>query len=87
MKINTNIIVKQVGNEYMVISDINSQTDYTHVTTLNEAAAFLIQNSNEDFSEDDWVSLLINRYNVNETVAKEDVSSLILTLKEAKIIV
>ena len=61
--------------------------DYTQAVSLNDSAAYLIENvRDEDFTYEDWVDLLTERYDVSKELAAADVESLILMLQEANVI-
>ena len=61
--------------------------DYTQAVSLNDSAAYLIESvRGKDFTLEDWVELLTDRYEVSGEQARADVELLIQMLKEAEII-
>ena len=61
--------------------------DYTQAVSLNDSAAYLIERvRGKDFTLEDWVELLTDRYEVSGEQARADVELLIQMLKEAEII-
>ena len=55
--------------------------------SLNDSAAYLIESvRGKDFTLEDWVELLTDRYEVSGEQARADVELLIQMLKEAEII-
>ena len=55
--------------------------------SLNDSAAYLIESvRGKDFTLEDWVELLTDRYEVSREQARADVELLIQMLKEAEII-
>ena len=55
--------------------------------SLNDSAAYLIEQvQGRDFTARDWVELLTERYDVDQTQAAEDVEQLIHMLLKAEII-
>ena len=61
--------------------------DYTQAVSLNDSAAYLIESvRGKDFTLEDWVELLTDRYEVSREQARADVELLIQMLKEAEII-
>ena len=61
--------------------------DYTQAVSLNDSAAYLIESvRGKDFTLEDWVDLLTDRYEVSGEPARADVELLIQMLKEAEII-
>lgn len=61
--------------------------DYTQAVSLNDSAAYLIESvRGKDFTLEDWVELLTDRYEVSGEQARADVELLTQMLKEAEII-
>lgn len=78
MKLKENLNVRKIGDEYMMVSDSGSGLDYTRVISLNESAAYLVQEVNQkEFTKEQWITLLMNKYNVDEEQATADVQLLI----------
>lgn len=78
MKLKENLTVRKIGDEYMMVSDSGSGLDYTRVISLNESAAYLVQEVNQkEFTKEEWIALLMDKYNVDEEQATADVQLLI----------
>ncbi len=78
MKLKENLNVRKIGDEYMMVSDSGSGLDYTRVISLNESAAYLVEEVNQkEFTKEQWITLLMNKYNVDEEQATADVQLLI----------
>lgn len=78
MKIKDNLSVRKIGNEYMIVSDSDAGLDYTRVISLNETAAYLVEEvGKREFTKDEWIELLMNKYDVEREVAQADVQLLI----------
>lgn len=61
--------------------------DYTQAVSLNDSAAYLIEQvRDEDFTLEDWVDLLTERYDVSREQASADIELLVQMLKEANVI-
>ena len=61
--------------------------DYTQAGSLNDSAAYLIEQvRDEDFTQEDWVDLLTERYDVSREQASADIELLVQMLKEANVI-
>lgn len=61
--------------------------DYTQAVSLNDSAAYLIEQvRDEDFTQGDWVDLLTERYDVSREQASADIELLVQMLKEANVI-
>ncbi len=78
MKLKENLTIRKIGDEYMMVSESTSGLDYTRVISLNKTAAYLVQEvQQKDFTKEDWVALLIDKYNVDKEKAEADVQALI----------
>ena len=61
--------------------------DYTQAVSLNDSATYLIEQvRDEDFTQEDWVDLLTERYDVSREQASADIELLVQMLKEANVI-
>ncbi len=88
MRLKENFTIRKVGDEYMMISDSGSSLDYTRVISLNSTAAYLIEETKqEDFTNEVWIALLTEKYDVEEDIAKSDVDLLIKKLIKEDLII
>ena len=87
MRIKDQISLRKIANEYIMIVGSGDSLDYTQAVSLNDSAAYLIESvRGKDFTLEDWVELLTDRYEVSGEQARADVELLIQMLKEAEII-
>ena len=87
MRIKDQISLRKIADEYIMIVGTEDSLDYTQAVSLNDSAAYLIESvRDEDFTAEDWVDLLTERYEVSREQATADVESLIRMLQEAKVI-
>ena len=78
MKLNDNLTVRKIGDEYMMVSDSGMGLDYTRVISLNKSAAYLVQEvQQKNFTKEEWVEMLIDKYEVDKERAETDVQTLI----------
>lgn len=78
MKLKDNLTIRKIGDEYMIVSESGSGLDYTRVISLNETAAYLVQEVHQkEFTQGQWVDLLMVKYKVDEDRAKLDVQMLV----------
>lgn len=78
MKLKENLTVRKIGDEYMMVSDSDAGLDYTRVISLNESAAYLVQEvGQKEFTKEEWVTLLMDKYSVDRDTAEADVQALI----------
>ncbi len=78
MKLKDNLTIRKIGDEYMIVSESGSGLDYTRVISLNKTAAYLVQEvQQKNFTKEEWVEMLINKYDVDKEKAETDVQALI----------
>lgn len=77
MKLREDLILRHVGEDYIIVEPGQDQIDMSRVYTLNETAAWLWEQlQGKDFQLADVTSLLLDRYEVDETTATEDAEKL-----------
>lgn len=88
MKLRENLTLRQIGGEYLMISNSQIGLDYTNVIKLSDSAAYLIERTgNNEFTIDTWVDYILEKYEVERHVAAADVQILIDTLVKEGIVV
>ena len=74
MRIKDQISLRKIADEYIMIVGSEDSLDYTQAVSLNDSAAYLIEQvRDEDFTQEDWVDLA-------------DIELLVQMLKEANVI-
>lgn len=74
MRLKENYFIRKIGDEFLMISHHDSTIDFTRAITLNASAAFLIAiTGHQTFSCEEWVTLLVEKYEIDRTVAEADV--------------
>lgn len=87
MHLKPNLQIRKIGNEHLVMEESELGVNYSKVISLNESAAYLINaTSDKDFTEQEWINLLLQRYDVSENQAGLDVQNLIASLKKENLI-
>ena len=87
MRIKDQISLRKIADEYIMIVGSEDSLDYTQAVSLNDTAAYLIEQvRDEDFTQEDWVDLLTERYDVSREQASADIELLVQMLKEANVI-
>ena len=83
MKLKDNLTIRKIGDEYMMVSESGSGLDYTRVISLNNSAAYLVQEVHQkEFTQEEWVELLMEKYDVDSERAEADVKALIDKLEK-----
>lgn len=78
MKIKEGFILRQICGEYVVVGEGLAQVNFNKMLSLNESAAYLWQEvSGKEFTRQDLVNLLLEKYEVAPEVASADVDKLV----------
>lgn len=87
MRIKDQVSLRRIADEYIMIAGSGDSLDYTQAVSLNDSAAFLIEEVRDrDFTAEDWVTLLTERYDVDQERARQDIDQLIEMLRQAEVI-
>ena len=84
MKLNKDLVLREVGGEYMIVNPFSDTVDMTQVYSLNETAAWLWQQmEGKEFTVADMVAVLREEYEVDEETATSDLTELCQQWKAA----
>ena len=86
MKIKDNFMLRQVADCYVVVPIGPAVADFNGMINLNEAGAFLWQLLENETTEDAVVAAMLEHYDVDEAVAKNDVKKFVAQLTEADLL-
>lgn len=86
MKIKSGFILREVAGNYIVVSVGERVKEFNGVITLNDSGVFLWKKLEKGATEDELIGALLNEYEVEEAVAKSDVSEFISKLKDANLL-
>lgn len=88
MKWKNGLVLRHIGNEYIIIEPDRGMVDMARVYTLNEVAAWLWEQLEEkDFTVGQMEELLLQRYEVEYERVHKDVEILIADLKKQGMLV
>lgn len=88
MKWKEGLVLRHIGNEYMIIEPDKGVVDMARVYTLNEVAAWLWQQLEEKyFTVGQMEELLMQRYDVEYEQVRKDVEVLLCNLRKQGLIV
>ena len=82
MKIKKGFVIRKVGGDSVVVPVGEMSKKFHGMINLNETGAFLWQFYTEDHTLDDGVNALLSEYDVEESLAREDVEQFIKTITE-----
>ena len=87
MKIIEGFRLRKLGKEHIVVGEGLAQVNFNKVISLNSSAAYLWESvEGKDFSVEDLVSLLLDKYEVEEDIARRDAEALAKAWLEAGVI-
>ncbi len=80
MKIKEGFILRSICGEYIVVGEGLAQVNFNKMLSLNESAAYLWKAvEGKDFTQEDLVNLLLDKYEVSQEQAAADVEKLTAT--------
>lgn len=83
MKINPIYTVRKVAGENIILLQGKNSGDMTRVVAFNDSALLMWDNlRGKDFSADDAAKVLLDNYDVVESVARADAQKWVATLEE-----
>ena len=78
MRIRKGFVLRPLGKEYIVTAEGASLIDFNKILSLNSTAAYLWEQlKGKEFTEEDAVRLLTDKYDVTPERALEDVKKLL----------
>lgn len=81
MKIKDGYILDAIGEQKIAVSLDNTKDKFSGMIKLNEVAAFLWEQLNQDTEEEKLVATLTQRYRVEEETARRDVKKFVEKLE------
>lgn len=84
MKIKEGFVLRTICGENVIQGEGRTNVNFSRLISLNDTAAYLFRElqGRDSFTVDDLVGLLTARYEVEESVAREDSGKLVLKWKE-----
>ena len=88
MKIKNGLELQNVCGEHILVPAGIENVDYSRIISLNPTAAFLWEkiNAMEEFTIEDMVSSLLEEYEVEEEIAREDCNLIVERWAEMELI-
>lgn len=87
MKVKDGFMLRQVAGEWVVVPLGERVVEFNGIMTLSESGALLWQELEMDVSEEELVQAILNKYEINEEVARIDIREFIANLEKTKLIV
>lgn len=88
MKIKEGFEIQNVCGEFIVVPTGAENVDYSKIISLNETAAYLWNGvaDKESFTTNDMVQLLLDEYDVEESIAFEDCELIVARWREMELL-
>jgi len=86
MKANSNYKVVEIAGEFMAVPVGAEAVAFNGVIALSEAAAFLLKKMEASRTKHELKGFLLEKYDVEESVAEEDLNKIIATFLELGLI-
>lgn len=84
MRLLDGFVLRSICNEHIVTGEGLARVDFSKVISLNPTAAYLWEQvQDKDFTAEDLVDLLTERYDVDRERARADVDKLLVSWREA----
>lgn len=84
MRLLDGFVLRSICNEHIVTGEGLARVDFSKVISLNSTAAYLWEQvQDKDFTAEDLVDLLTERYDVDRERARADVDKLLVSWREA----
>ncbi|WP_313187882.1 PqqD family protein [Sphingobacterium siyangense] len=78
MKLRTDLILRTIGSDHLIVDPSQDMVDLSTVYTLNSSAAWLWEElKGKDFDTDTIVGLLVENYEVSKEQAQSDAAILL----------
>ena len=81
MKIKNGFVLREVGGESVVVPVGEMSKAFHGMINVNETGVFLWKFFSEDHSIDEAVAALLKEYDVEESIAREDVEKFVETIE------
>lgn len=87
MKTIEGFILRKLGKEHIVVGEGLAQVNFNKMIALNDSATYLWQSvEGKDFTVEDLVDLLLEKYDVEREIAAKDAAALAKAWLEAGIV-
>lgn len=83
MKIKNGLKLREVGGINIVVAVGDMAANFKGVVRLNESGTFLWKHLEKDTDEGELVTALLDKYDVTDDVAKNDVATFLSTIRNA----
>lgn len=75
-------MLKNVGEEYMIIPTSNNNVNFSKIFNINETGAFIFEKLKDGKNKEDILELMSKEYNASKDILKNDIEEFIDELKK-----
>ena len=86
MKIKNGFLLRQVGEQNVVVAVGEESRNFNGIIRLNNTGRYLWEKLQNETSENGLVSAMLTEYDIDEATAKNDIADFLSTLKEADLL-
>lgn len=86
MKVDKEFILREVAGDYIIIPTGKTVLEFNGLVTVNEVGVSIWNMLQNDVTMEDIVNGILDEYDVEESVAKEDVEEFLTTLVDGGIL-
>ena len=86
MRIDKEFVLREIAGDYIIIPTGKMVLDFNGLITVNEVGAFLWNMLQEEVTVEDLVKGILEEYEVEEDVAKEDILEFLGKLENSGIL-
>ena len=86
MKIKKDFVLREIAGEYILIPTGTTTQEFNGLITINDVAAFIWKNIENVSSIDEMINLVLDEYEVEEDVVRNDIQEFVNQLKKADMI-
>ena len=86
MKVEKEFVLREIAGDYIIIPTGKTVLDFNGLITVNEVGASLWIMLQEEVSLDDLVNGILNEYDVEEEIAREDIQEFLTSLETGGIL-
>lgn len=83
MKVKNDYLLRQFGDDYIVVAVGEDSEDFNKLITLNSVGAFIFKALSADISRDELVTKVVDQYEIDRATAERDCDVFIKKLDDA----
>ena len=86
MKVEKEFVLREIAGDYIIIPTGKTVLDFNGLVTVNEVGVSLWKMLQEDVTFEELVAGILDEYDVDETVAREDIREFLDKMTEGGIL-